>query len=202
MSSLIRIIGLSIVLPLIVIQWQLRSGASPLTAIAFAALFPVLEMIIEAVQSRHVGIIAIVSLVGILSGLGLGYVTGNAAFALLKDSVFTGLFGIVFLASLLTGKPLIYRLNLDLAGSNSAARAAAEALWEKPSARRHMRLLTVVWGIGLLLESVARLIAVATLPIVSATALSPVIQATAFGVLGLSTALFARAQRRRSADAV
>jgi intracellular septation protein A len=199
MSGLLRIVGLSVVLPLVVIQWQLRSGAPPLQAIALAAIFPVLEMIIEAVQSKRVGIIAIVSLVGILSGLGLGYITGNAAFALLKDSVFTGLFGIVFLGSLFTDKPLIYRLNLDLAGTKPAARAAAEALWERPSARSHMRLLTLVWGIGLIFESLARLVAVATLPIVTATSLSPVIQFTIFGLLALFTVVFAREQRQRAA---
>jgi intracellular septation protein A len=191
MMGLIRMIGLSVVLPLLVIQWQLRIGASPLKA---------LEMIIEAVQAKRVGIIAIVSLVGVVAGLGLSYVTGNAAFALLKDSVFTGLFGIVFLGSLLTEKPLIYRLNIDLAGTSAAARAAAEALWERPSARQHLRLLTLVWGMGLIFEAVARLFAVATLPIATATALSPVIQFTVFGALALVTVLFVRVQRRRAAE--
>lgn len=198
MKGLIRIVGLSVVVPLVVIQWQLRSGAQPLQAIALAALFPLLEMTIEAVQAKRVGIIAIVSLVGVLSGLGLSYATGNAAFALLKDSLFTGMFGVVFLGSLLTGKPLIYRLNLDLAGTNPVARSSAEALWERPSARRHMRLLTLVWGVGLIVEALARLLAVATLPIVTATALSPVIQFTAFGLLALLTVLFVREQRRRA----
>jgi intracellular septation protein A len=197
MTALIRMIGLSVLLPLLVIAWQLRSGAPPLQAIALAALSPVLEMIIEAVQTRRVGIIAVVSLVGILAGLGLSYATGNVAFALLKDSLFTGLFGAVFLGSLLTEKPLIYRINIDLAGPEPAARAAAEALWERPSARQHLRLLTLVWGIGLMIEAAARLLAVATLSIVTATALSPVIQCTVFGVLALLTVLFVREQRRR-----
>jgi intracellular septation protein A len=202
MTGLIRLIGLSVVLPLLVIQWQLRSGASPLQAIALAALSPVLEMILEAVQAKRVGIIAIISLVGILSGLGLSYATGNAAFALLKDSMFTGIFGLAFLGSLFTAKPLIYRLNVDLAGSSPSARASAEALWEKPSARQHMRLLSLVWGIGLILEASARLLAVATLPIVTATALSPVIQFTVFGVLAILTVFFVREQRRRTTKTI
>jgi hypothetical protein len=63
-----------------------------------------------------------------------------------------------------------------------------------------MRLLTLVWGIGLLIEASTRLIAVATLPIVTATALSPVIQCTIFGVLVLVTVLFVRGQRRRAVN--
>lgn len=202
MSGLIRMIGLSVVLPLIVIQWKLRSGAPPLQAIALAALFPILEMVLEAVQTKRVGLIAIIALVGILTGLGLAYVTGNAAFALLKDSVFTGMFGLAFLGSLLSAKPLIYRFNLDLAGTDAAKRAAAEALWERPSARQHMRTLTVVWGIGLVLEAAARLVAVATLPIVTATALSPIVQLVAFGTLAIVTAVFARRGARGATRAL
>ncbi len=201
MNGLVRNLALSVVLPLVVIQWQLRSGASPLQALTFAALFPVLEMVIEVAQTKRVGIIAIVALVGIVSGLGLAYATGNAAFALLKDSVFTGLYGLAFLGSLLTEKPLIYRLNLELAGTNPAARAEAAALWERAPVRRSMRLMTLVWGIGLIVEALARVVAVSTLPIASATALSPVIQVVIFGALTLWTILFVRAKRRASAPA-
>jgi intracellular septation protein A len=199
MTGLIRMFGLSIVLPLVVIQWQLHRGAPPLEALGLAAFFPVLEMIIEAIQTKRVGIIALVALIGIASGLGAAYVTGNVAFALLKDSVFTGAFGVVFLGSQLTEKPHIYRLNLDIAGTKASARAAAEALWERPSARRNMRLMTITWGIGLIAEAVARVIAVVMLPAVTATAVSPVIQVVFFGGLILWTILFSRRAQRAAA---
>ncbi|HXM05976.1 MAG TPA: VC0807 family protein, partial [Candidatus Acidoferrum sp.] len=167
--GLYRTLGVSLVIPLIVIQVLLHLGVTPLIALAAAAMFPLAETIYEAVSVKRVGLIAIVSLVGLVAGFGLSFATGNAIFALLKDSLLTGVFGLLFLGSLLTSRPLIYRLNLDLAGTNPAALAAAEALWERPAARRSFQLITIVWGLGLLLDAVARVVAVTTLPIASAT---------------------------------
>ena len=117
-GGLYRTLGLSIAAPLIVIQLALHNGVAPLYALALATVFPLIEMAYEVVTTRHVGVIAVVSFIGIVVGFGLSFATGNAIFALLKDSVLTGTFGGVFLISLATPKPLIYRLNLDLAGAD------------------------------------------------------------------------------------
>jgi hypothetical protein len=164
-------------------------------ALAVAAIFPLGEMAYEGVQTKRVGVIAGVSFIGIAVGFALSFATGNAIFALLKDSFFTGVFGLLFLASLATPRPLIYRLNLDLAGADTAARAASAALWERPAARRVFRLMTLVWGVGLLLEAGTRVGAAFALPIASATALSPLIAIVAIGGLLAWTVLYTRAQR-------
>ena len=117
-KGLYRTLGVSLVIPLIVIQVLIGRGVSPVVALAVATVFPLGEMIYEAVHSKSVGIIAIVSFTGIVVGFGISFATGNAIFALLKDSVFTGVFGLLFLGSLLTPRPLIYRLNLDMAGAD------------------------------------------------------------------------------------
>jgi hypothetical protein len=203
-DGLYRTLGLSLVLPLVVIQVSLRHGVPPVYALAAATIFPLAEIIYEAVHVKRVGLIAIVSLTGIVVGFGLSFATGNAIFALLKDSLFTCVFGVLFLGSLLTPRPLIYRLNLDLAGTDAAARAASEALWERPRAQRVFRLLTVVWGAGLVLEAAVRVVVALTLPIATATAFSPVIAVVVIGgILGF-TVVYVRAQRAAGArtDAV
>jgi hypothetical protein len=197
-GSLYRTLGLSIAMPLIVIQVALHHGVAPLYALAFATVFPLIEMVWELVTARHIGVIAIVSLVGIVVGFGLSFATGNAVFALLKDSVLTGTFGIVFLVSLATPKPLIFRLNLDLAG-DPAARAASEALWAIPAAQRSFRLITLVWGAGLLLEAATRVVGVFTLPLATATGLSPIIAVVVVGGLLVWTVLYAKARRAAAA---
>jgi hypothetical protein len=201
-SSLYRTLGVSIVLPLIAIQVLLRNGVSPVIALAVATVFPLGEIVYEATQTKRVGLIAIVSLAGIVGGFGLSFATGNAIFALLKDSLFTCVFGLLFLGSLATSRPLIYRLNLDLTGADPVARAASEALWDRPAARRVFRLMTLVWGAGLLLEAAARGVAAFTLPIASATAASPVISVVAIGGLVVWTVLYARARRAAAARAL
>jgi hypothetical protein len=198
-NNLYRSLGVSLVLPLIAIQVLLHNGVTPLIALAVAAIFPLGEIVYEATQTKRVGVVAIVSLAGIIVGFGLSFATGNAIFALLKDSVFTAVFGLVFLGSLATAQPLIYRLNLDVAGADKAARAASEALWEKPAARRVFRLMTLVWGVGLLLEAAARVVAVLTLPLATATAASPFISVVVIGALLAWTVRYSRARRAAAA---
>jgi hypothetical protein len=200
-GGLYRTLGISLVIPLIVIQVLLHLGVTPLIALAAATVFPLGEMIYEAVSVKRVGSIAIVSLVGIVAGFGLSFATGNAIFALLKDSLLTGVFGLLFLGSLATSRPLIFRLNLDLAGADPGARAAAEALWERPAAQRSFRLITVVWGLGLLLDAAARVVAALTLPIASATALSPIISVVCIGAILIWTVRYVRARRAAAAQA-
>ena len=194
-AGLYRTLGLSLAVPLIVIQVALHSGVTPLYALAAAAVFPLAEMIYEAVTTRSVGVVSIVAFIGIVAGFGLSFATGNAIFALLKDSLLTTMFGLVFLLSLATPQPLIYRLNLDLAGADPAARAAAEALWEYPAARKAFRLITLVWGAGLILEALTRLAVALTLPLATATSLSPVIAAVFIGGILIWTVRYVKARR-------
>jgi hypothetical protein len=200
-NSLYRSLGVSLVLPLIAIQVLLHRGFSPIVALAVAAIFPLAQMIYDALVTKRVGVISVVSLAGIVVGFGLSFATGNALFALLKDSVFTGVFGLIFLGSLFAKQPLTFRLNLDLAGSNAAARAAAETLWNIPAARASFRLMTAVWGIGLLFEAAARVVAALTLPLAVATGASPVIAIVVIGGLLAWTVFYARARQKAAAAA-
>jgi hypothetical protein len=198
-SGLYRSLGVSLGLPLVAIQVLLHAGVSPLIALAVATVFPLGEMVYEALHTKRVGVISIVSLAGILTGFGLSFATGNPVFALLKDSSFTCVFGLLFLGSLATSRPLIFRLNLELAGSDPAARAASEALWEKPAARRSFRLITLVWGLGLLAEAATRVVVALTLPIASAASVSPIIAVVVIGGLLLWTVRYARARSAAAA---
>jgi hypothetical protein len=198
-NNLYRTLGVSLGLPLIAIQVLLHRGVPPVIALAVAAIFPLGEMVYEATQTKRVGVVAIVSFIGIVVGFGLSFATGNAIFALLKDSLFTCVFGLLFLGSLATARPLIYRLNLDLAGSDPVARAASEALWERPAARQVFRLITLVWGAGLLLEAGVRVAAAFTLPLAPATAASPVIAVVVVGGLLAWTVLYVRVRRAAAA---
>jgi len=152
-------------------------------------------------RKRRIEFIALVSLISIIVGLAASFLTGNAVFAIVKDSLTTSIFGLFFLGSLLTPRPLIYRLSLQFAGDDPAAIAQTEGLWERPAARHIFRLLTIVWGVGLLLEATVRVIAALTLPSTTAAALSPVIALVAVAGLTVWTVLFTRAQQRRAAAA-
>jgi hypothetical protein len=192
-SSLYIMLGLDVVLPLIEVQVMLRAGQSPVAALSLAALFPFADTLLGIVRSRRVSIIGAVSLAAILTGLGLAFVTGNALFAILKDSAFTLVFAIIFLGSLAGARPLVFRLNQQMAGADAAV--LLDRAWlAHPEVRRPFRLMTLVWGLGLLAEAGLRVLASFTLPVAKAASLSPWIAFVCIGGLILWTVRFARAR--------
>jgi len=117
--------------------------------------------------------------------------------------VFTGVTGLVFLASLFGARPIIFSLGRQFTvGNDPAAQAAWKARWSNNAGfRRVMRLMTVVWGGGLLLEAVFRVIAAFTLSVAAASIVSPVLQVATIGGLVVWTSAYARIIRRRIAAA-
>jgi intracellular septation protein A len=198
-GALYRTLGLSIGAPLVVVEVLLHLGRSPTVALACGALFPLADLVYGVVRSRRLGAIPALSFVAIVAGLGLAFATGNALFAILKDSLFTTVFGLVFLGSLLGPRPLIFQLNRDLAGEDAGALAAIDALWERPAARQAFRLMTLVWGVGLLLEASVRVVVALTLPVTTAAALSPLIPVAVIGGLLVWTVRYVRARRAAAA---
>jgi hypothetical protein len=188
-------LALDIVLPLIVVQGSLRFGLSAVVALSIAALFPLADTVIGFVAARTVSIIGAVSLVAILTGIGLAFSTGDARFAILKDSAFSFLFSLLFLASLASSRPLIFRLNAQMI--DPAGAAAFERAWtERAAVRDTFRFMTLVWGLGLLLEALVRVLASFTLPVRTAAAASPWIAFVCIGGLIAWTIGYAKARRQ------
>ncbi len=108
------------------------------------------------------------------------------------DALMPGAFGVAFLSSLATSKPLLARL----AARRAAGKPAAEARLATPAAVRALRLLTALWGVVLITLAAVLLTLAATLPEFGpiGTALGLAVPA----VLGAAT--FAYARRRRTSD--
>lgn len=194
LSGLIRMMALTVVLPLLTVQLGLQAGWTPLIALSVAAVFPFADTVYTIVRSRSASIMGLVSLLTIVIGIGLSFVTGDALFAILKDSVFTLVFSVIFFGSLATAKPLIYQLNRQMLDPAGAATLDA-AYAERPAVRRVFVNMTIGWGAGLLLEAVLRVVAALTLPIRLATLASPWITFFCIGGLTVWTIVYARARQ-------
>jgi intracellular septation protein A len=192
-------LALDVVLPLIAVQLSLHARLSAVIALSLAALFPLADTILGFVQSRTVSIIGAVSLIAIVTGIGLAFATGNALFAILKDSAFSLVFSLLFLASLAAKRPLVFRLNQQMLGPAGAA--LDEAWTQRPGVRKTFRLMTLVWGVGLLLEALLRVVASFTLPVATAAATSPWIALGCIGGLIGWTVVYAQARRRAATRA-
>jgi hypothetical protein len=131
-------------------------------------------------------------------GLVLSTVTGDARFVLLKESFGTAAAALVLLASCAGRSPLV--LVAVRAGSNRAKRDEIDRLCaDVPPFRRAFVLMTAVWGIGLLLESILRVPLVYLLPADLMAGLSVVLLLVVIGVLSAWTTWFVNHVQTRHA---
>ncbi|TBO57931.1 hypothetical protein EYS09_20090 [Streptomyces kasugaensis] len=162
-GPLLQSLGLNVAAPLAVFYGLRAAGVGLWWAVLASAVPPVLEALLTVVRERRVGALGILVLAMVALGAVLSAISGSPRFMFAKDGWMTGVVGLAFLATL-RGQPIIYRIVSSVARGERRAQVAGQ--WQNsPSFRHLMRRLTVVWGIGLLLDSVVRVVLAYTLPI-------------------------------------
>jgi hypothetical protein len=118
---------------------------------------------------------------------------------LLRESLVSGAVGVVFLLSLPMRRPLIFYLaRATVAREMEGGAARFEALWqERPALVSAMRLMTLVWGIGLTGETALRAWMALTWPIERFLVVSPFIGYGIYGGLTLWTFWYRKSMRGR-----
>lgn len=76
--------------------------------------------------TRKVNVITLLIVGGLLVGGVLTFVTGDAKFAVAKDSIYTGAFGLALLGSLLARRPLMFYLLRPFATQDNDPEKVAE----------------------------------------------------------------------------
>ena len=117
---------------------------------------------------------------------------GNAYVLKVRDGFFTLLFGIACIVTLFTHeRPAYFYVNRYLsAGTDPVKVSAFDQLHDLPVGRHTFRTLSVVWGIGLVVEASSRLILADLLPTGTFLAVSPFITATVIGGLFAFTTVY------------
>ncbi|MBV8274778.1 MAG: hypothetical protein JO170_05880 [Verrucomicrobia bacterium] len=101
--------AVNIALPLIVYHFAApHLGES--NGLMLCSVPVILWSLSEIVRFRRLDAISLLALLGIFLSLGAMAIGGNARFLLLRESLVTGMIGIVFLGSLLFPHPLMYFL--------------------------------------------------------------------------------------------
>jgi hypothetical protein len=163
-----------------------------------AGACPALWIGVEWIRRRHIDPIGAITLlgfaVGAIASVALG---GNAMVLKVRDSVFTGLFGLACLASLRASRPVMFYIGRALsAGDDEGRRAAFDQLWELPTAPRVFTIITGWWGVGLIVEAGLRVVLALILPTGPFLAASPVLAMVVFGGLFAFTVAYSRRARR------
>ena len=113
---------------------------------------PILWSVVEFIRVRKVDAIAILVLTGIALSLMAFAGGGGVKFLQLRENLVTGLVGLIFLGSVIIGRPLIYQLvraGLEAPGCRTR-RSLFEAQGDNPAFRRAMVVISLGWAIGLL----------------------------------------------------
>lgn len=147
---------------------------SELTALILAALFPLLKSAYDLVRHHDLNPVAVVVLLGIVISVLALYFGGDPRILLIRESLFTGAFGIACLVSLAFPRPIMfYFARYFMAGSDAQKRQIMEARLQNPVVRRAHRLVTGVWGCVYAGEFAVRTALVYTLPAAAVLAISP-----------------------------
>lgn len=196
----------NVLLPWLIYQALTSQGVSTINALMATAVVPLATTLYGWLSARRVEALGIMTLAFVAVGLVTSLLSGDPFFYLIKESLLTGVWGLVLLGSLLAARPLTFYFGRQFMAGGDPTRAAwYDSLWQRPQFRALQRWSCIMWGLGLVAEALLRVLLVLVLPIPVFLLVSQVL---AFGVMGLlmvATMLLgkrARAQaERRQAEA-
>jgi hypothetical protein len=185
-------------LPAITYQVLTRHGVAQVAALAVGAVFPAANLLAGFIRRHTIDLIGAIVLGFIAVGTITSLVSGNVFFILIKESIFTGIFGAICLCSLLWNRPLMFYFGRQFAAGDDPDRIAWwNARWEHEGFRSAIRTITVVWGVGYILEAIARVIFVMTLAPAIVVAISPIMAIGVTVLLIIWTRRYGQAVRER-----
>ena len=184
-------IGLSLVA-----YYALRAlGASPYVALLGGSVIAGLRIGYVWWRTRTFDAFAAFMLFEFGIGLVFSLLTGAARFLVAKESCSTAIAGLVFLGSCVVGRPMVWHA---AARFQPARRDEFDRRWRtEPAFRPLFRVLSLMWGMSLLVEAVARVVVAYTLPVDVAAGLSQVLRFGVMALMVLWTVAIVKRQRAR-----
>lgn len=176
---------------------------SPIEALALTEVIPAAWLVLVAIARRRVDAIGVVSTASVAIALAIYGLSGGDVIALkLRHGVVPGAVGIIALASLALGRPLLLVVAQRRAELDAGHRAEIEAKLAQPDRRRALVVLTLLLSVFFTLDGAVQIMLAF---IVSTDAYVPDSTAAHLVVLGGGVAVMAwyfqhQKQRRRQAQ--
>ena len=174
-----------------VLLYKLSKGyfsLSEFKALIVAAVFPLGKSIFDLLLRHQLDPIAIVVLLGLVADGVAMLFGGSARLLLVRESMFTGAFGVACFFSLLLPRPMMFYFSRYFIAGNAPERQARfNSSWQLPEVRFCHRLITTVWGCVFVGELILRLILIYSLPASWVLVISPIL----IGVLTIITMIWA-----------
>jgi hypothetical protein len=200
-KKLIQGIVLSIVIngviPVFVYNLLLNYFSS-FVSLLMATLIPLGDNLYNILKYRKADAFGLFMLTGFVFSLLAFLLGGDERLILLRESMVTGLLGLIFIGSLFVAKPLIYYFGIRFSASDKDDMQGKFAKnWELPYFRFVIRVMTVIWGIALLGEAIIKTVLVYKLSITGFLAISQFIFYGALGVAILFTIIYRKHAKKR-----
>lgn len=170
-------------LPFVIYQLlKTYTNVSDLMALFVSGVPSIIVALTGVVRERRVDLMAGITLTSIAVSIVLIALGGSPKLYLVRESLFTGVFGLVYLVSLLFPRPMAFYFARHFVTGNVPEKVARfNSLWQSPFFQHGMRVSTVVWGLSLIGEAVIRIVLVVNLTIAQFLLVSPFVL---YGILG------------------
>jgi hypothetical protein len=159
-SGIVWDIVLNASVPVILYKLSKRYvSPSEFRALLIASTFPLGKSVFDLIRRGQVDPVSILVLLGIAAdGVALLF-GGSVRILLVRESLFTGAFGLACFISLLFPRPMMFYFGrYFMAGSDPPRQARFNAAWQLPEVRFCHRLITTVWGSAFMGELSLRII--------------------------------------------
>ncbi|MFK9093477.1 VC0807 family protein [Bacillus salipaludis] len=177
----------------VVVYNLLTNYYSSFVSLLIATLIPLADNLYHIVKYKKADAFGLFMLTGFILSLLAFVLGGNERLILLRESMVTGLLGMIFIASLFFSKPLIYHFAIKFSAVDAAEQKGKfQKNWEIPYFRTVLRIMTAIWGIALLGEAVVKIILVYELSISTFLAVSQLIFYSVIGAAILFTVVYRR----------
>ncbi len=193
-------IALNAIFPLVLYRLSKRYfSPSEFTALVFATTFPIGKSIFDVAKRRQIDPFSVIVLLGIGTSAVALLAGGSPRLLLMRESLFTALFGLACFGSLLLPRPMMFYFGRHfLAGGDATRRRRYEASWTLPEVRFASRLVTVVWGSVFLGEFAIRVALIFLVPVGWVLVISPVLLGSLTLVTIIWTFRYAKGARERA----
>jgi hypothetical protein len=123
---------------------------------------------------------------------------GDATLLKIRESMITGVFGVICLVSLLAPRPTMFYMGRAFSTGGEPQRVAEfNELWDLPTVPRRFRVVTAVWGVGLVAEAVLRTVLALSIPTQDFLVISQIVNWSVLGGLLWFSVASTRAGERR-----
>ena len=168
----------------IILPWLIYSQTQPslgrVHALMASALPPLLWSGVQLAVKKRIDALSMLVIAGILLSLAAFFGGGSFRMLELREHLVGGLIGLVFIGSVVIGRPLLEVLLRAMIKGKSEADAARLA--QRLEDRQRLKLLTLAIGSLLILQTAGAIILVFTLPVRVFLIVNPLIS---YGLLGL-----------------